>query len=329
MGKILDMVDEPAESGIPSGMPSGTDRYSDRQEYYTVSEAAKVLDISERRVRQIAQDGKVEGMRSEEGWKLFRYSVHDFRDRREAQNPVRAVRGSRETSSEAREWIERVTALERELGRLEGRLELTERAESTLRAERERLLEDLAQERERATQEREKAEEIQRDAEQFAREREEAQEEARRLQEERDSLLAEAAEEAQRLREELEAERSKGFWRRLFGGGWGALGAAAASSVVGRLRMLYELAVALRAEGISDLIYDEDHDLFRFPDGRFAFSKEWADVKALQERGYFGWVLRLWDPRHWYFLYTCPRIFIQRRYKHVAIASVKALSKGL
>jgi excisionase family DNA binding protein len=102
------MVDGPAVSGIPSGGPSGSDRHSDRQEYYTVSEAAKVLDISERRVRQIAQDGKVEGVRSEDGWKLFRYSVHDFRDRREAQTPVRAVRGGREPSSEAREWIERV-----------------------------------------------------------------------------------------------------------------------------------------------------------------------------------------------------------------------------
>ena len=50
------------------------------------------------------------------------------------------------------------------------------------------------------SQEQERAEEVQRDAEQFVREREEAQEEARRL------------------REELEAERSKGFWRRLFGG---------------------------------------------------------------------------------------------------------------
>ena len=105
MGKILHMVDGPAMSGSPSGGSSGTDRPSDRQEYYTVSEAAKVLDISERRVRQIAQVGKVEGERSEEGWKLFRYSVHDFRDRREAQNPVRGVR---ESSSEAREWIERV-----------------------------------------------------------------------------------------------------------------------------------------------------------------------------------------------------------------------------
>jgi len=99
------MVNGPAVSGTPSGGTSGTDHPSDRQQYYTVSEAAKVLDISERRVRQIAQDGKVEGVRSEDGWKLLRYSVHDFRDRREAQNPVR---GGREASSEAREWIERV-----------------------------------------------------------------------------------------------------------------------------------------------------------------------------------------------------------------------------
>lgn len=209
------MADGPTVSGTPSGIPSGTDRASDRQEYYTVFEAAKVLDISERRVRQIAQDGKVEGIRTDGGWKLFRYSVHDFRDRREAQTPVR---GGREASSEAREWIERVAALERELGRLEGRLELTERAESTMREERERLLEDLARERERATEEEKRAEEIQREAEQITREREEAQEENLRLWEERDRLLAEAAEEARVLREDLEAERSKGFWRRLFGG---------------------------------------------------------------------------------------------------------------
>jgi hypothetical protein len=64
------------------------------------------------------------------------------------------------------------TDLQRQLGRLEGRLELTERTESTMRQERERLLEDLEREREAA----------------------------------------------KHLREELEAERSKGFWRRLFGG---------------------------------------------------------------------------------------------------------------
>lgn len=37
--------------------------------------------------------------------------------------------------------------MERERGRLEGRLELTELTESTMRAERERFLEDLQRER--------------------------------------------------------------------------------------------------------------------------------------------------------------------------------------
>ena len=31
---------------------------------------------------------------------------------------------------------------------------------------------------------------------------------------------------------------------------------------------------ALREEGISDFVYDEEEDLFRLSDGRFAFSKE-------------------------------------------------------
>ena len=50
-----------------------------------------------------------------------------------------------------------------------------------------------------------------------------------------------------------------------------------------RAESLYELETLFREEGISELVYDEDHDLFRFPeDGRFAFSREWADVKLLE-----------------------------------------------
>ena len=56
-----------------------------------------------------------------------------------------------------------------------------------------------------------------------------------------------------------------------------------------RAAALYRFEMALREEdSISDFVYDEKQDLFRFPDGRFAFSKEWADVDLLQERGYFG-----------------------------------------
>ena len=57
-----------------------------------------------------------------------------------------------------------------------------------------------------------------------------------------------------------------------------------------RAQALYSFEMSLRAEGkISDFFYDEEEDLFRFPeDGRFAFSKEYANVKLLEERGYFG-----------------------------------------
>ena len=57
-----------------------------------------------------------------------------------------------------------------------------------------------------------------------------------------------------------------------------------------RAQALYRFGMTLREEGeIPDFVYDEEQDLFRFPeDGRFAFSREWADVELLQERGYFG-----------------------------------------
>ena len=56
-----------------------------------------------------------------------------------------------------------------------------------------------------------------------------------------------------------------------------------------RAAALYRFEMALREEGaISDFVYDEEQDLFRFPDGRFAFSRDYADVRLLEERGYFG-----------------------------------------
>ena len=55
-----------------------------------------------------------------------------------------------------------------------------------------------------------------------------------------------------------------------------------------RANALCEFELVLREEGISDFVYDEGEDLFRFSDGRFAFSREWADVDLLKERGYFG-----------------------------------------
>ena len=50
---------------------------------------------------------------------------------------------------------------------------------------------------------------------------------------------------------------------------------------------LYDLETYFMAEGGSEFEYDEELDVFRFPeDGRFAFCKEFADWERLQERGY-------------------------------------------
>ena len=39
-----------------------------------------------------------------------------------------------------------------------------------------------------------------------------------------------------------------------------------------RANALYEFEKLLREEGLSDFVHDEEKDLFRFPEGRFAFS---------------------------------------------------------
>jgi excisionase family DNA binding protein len=145
----------------------------EEREAYTASEAAKVLKLSTRRVRQLAETEEIEGTRDAEGnWRLDKASVHTFRDDR---RPSRPREGTRSRSKRPDPWG-RVTELERALGRLEGemraRAELTATTESTLR-------ESLERERERADRLEERTEQ---------------------------------------LRGELEAERSKGFWARLFGG---------------------------------------------------------------------------------------------------------------
>jgi chromosome segregation ATPase len=121
-----------------------------------------------------------------------------------------------DAASEVRELRARIEDLQRQLGRLEGRLELTERTESTLREdlerERRQHLEDLERER------RQHLEDVQRERD----ERLEAQKTAEALEHdrirlERERFYWEARQ--KELEEALEAERSKkDFWARLFGG---------------------------------------------------------------------------------------------------------------
>jgi hypothetical protein len=164
--------------------------------WVTTDVAAKALGVSPRTIRRFIDRGDLEGKLQEEGitkaWMVSIDSLHALRDRRKAEGHDR--RESADASAVVDKPEDTLADVLRDLaGRLEARiaeatelrtrLEITERAESSLREERERLLADL--ERERA---------------------------------ERENDRQRAEEELARLRGELEAERSKGFWRRLFGG---------------------------------------------------------------------------------------------------------------
>jgi hypothetical protein len=52
-------------------------------------------------------------------------------------------------------------------------------------------------------------------------------------------------------------------------------------------RLFYDFEVECRAQGWGDpaFVYDEEKDLFRWTDGKFAFSREHADWQLLRKRG--------------------------------------------
>ena len=198
---------------------SGSDEGSSG--WVTTDVAAEALGVSSRSVRNYIMNGDLIARKEEDGiserYLVSVDSLYALRDRRKQAGKLPGNR--RRTSSRSEEPAELVretavdmlretlASLETHIAQnaeLRARLELTERAESTVREELERerhqRLDDV--QRERA-------------------ERLEAQERAKQLEQERSQLEAEhrrAQEERDRLQEELEAERGKGFWRKLFGG---------------------------------------------------------------------------------------------------------------
>jgi len=190
--------------------------------------AAEALGVSARSVRNYILDGALVARKEKEGinerYVVSVDSLQALRDQRKQQGKLqarrrRASRQSEATSEGAAEVVrktavdmlrETLTSLEMQMAQnaeLRVRLELTERAESTLREdfERERQARVEAQGRAESL-EQERAETEQRAA-QLAQEHNQLEEEHSRLQSE-----------TERLTDELEAERSKGFWARLFGG---------------------------------------------------------------------------------------------------------------
>jgi hypothetical protein len=122
------------------------------RDFYTVLEVERLLSrtdkpISERCIRQMLSAGELEGRKDESGrWHVAQHEVHRLMQERRHADP-QEVAGSPENAGAL---LDRVFMLEREIGRLQGRLELEERAESTVREERDQLLEERGRERERA-----------------------------------------------------------------------------------------------------------------------------------------------------------------------------------
>lgn len=106
-----------------------------QDEYYTPSQAARVLRLTRQRVAELLRNKEVEGYKDELGhWRIPKAALHAYKEARDESQQERSLHP---------DLLDRLVEAEREVGRLEGRAQLTEVAESTLR-------EQLQRERERA-----------------------------------------------------------------------------------------------------------------------------------------------------------------------------------
>jgi excisionase family DNA binding protein len=154
------------------------------RDFYTLPEAAQLLETAQRRLLEKLESGEIEGERDPQSgrWRVSRQAVDELVSAEiSAEAPAEE---SPELSAEMlRSLVDEVGELHRQVGHLRSRLDRARRAESE---ERERLHAELEQAREGHHRERERADKLH--------------------------------QEASSLREDLESERSKGALRRLLGG---------------------------------------------------------------------------------------------------------------
>jgi excisionase family DNA binding protein len=118
---------------------------------YSTAQAAKLLRVNDRTIRKMLDRGELDGEREESGaWRVLQTSVHARLEELRRREAEEGREESWESLERLRELEVEVRDLSYRLGRSEARVELTEKAESTMRAERERLIADLERERERA-----------------------------------------------------------------------------------------------------------------------------------------------------------------------------------
>ena len=183
--------------------------------WVTTDVAAKAVRVSPRTIRRYIDQGKLEARPQGEGvrreWLVSVDSLHALRASRTIEEDVpdidRGVEYADSIADVLREMTARLESRAEETAELRIRLELTERAQSTLEDERRQALQELEEERRR----REEAE----------RQREDMRRELETLREARESPQA-AEEEPERAEPHaatVEAEEGvqRSWWRRIFG----------------------------------------------------------------------------------------------------------------
>jgi vacuolar-type H+-ATPase subunit I/STV1 len=170
------------------------------RDFYTLAEAARILEVTQRRLLEMLETGEVEGERDARSsrWMIPKHTVRELVPEPVSVDPSSGdsvLQSSHHSTTTVQQLIEELGNVQRELGRVRNRLELARKAEHTeWQAEKDQLLAELEQEREGRRQEREEAQST--------------------LQAEQERWQKERA----KLQEELESERNKGSWRRLLGG---------------------------------------------------------------------------------------------------------------
>jgi hypothetical protein len=190
---------------------------SSEQGWVTTDVAAKAVRVSPRTIRRYIDQGKLQAKPQGEGvrreWLVSVDSLHALRASRTNERDVPDVSPGVEPvdsiADVVREMSARLESRAEEAAELRVRLELTERAQSTLEDERRQAVQELEQERRR----REEAEQ----------EREDLRRELQALKEARESSQT-ADEESQSdeprsaTGETQEGAERRPWWRRVFGG---------------------------------------------------------------------------------------------------------------
>jgi hypothetical protein len=191
--------------------------------WVTTDVAAKAVRVSPRTIRRYIDQGKLEAKPQGDGvrreWLVSVDSLHALRASRTIEGDVPDVSPGVEPvdslADVVREMAARLESRAEEAAELRVRLELTERAQSTLEDKRRQVVQELEQERRRREEAERESEDLR---QQLNALREDEQESTRTVEEEPERAAAEPHPVAGEAQESVQKLQERSWWRRLIGG---------------------------------------------------------------------------------------------------------------